>query len=135
MHNRSGSTLIFIVLILALSLALSAFLVKIVYNDLSTVSASMVREQAFALAEAGIEKGKLEVAHDPNWYTDLPHYPEDNAPWLINSASGFSEALGDGQYKIIREKGKDRIYAVGFKDRGVVILKLTLSPGLNWEEL
>jgi hypothetical protein len=136
---RKGSALLLVILIFSVSLILAALFVKIVYNSYATANAVLQREQAFYLAEAGLEKGKVELVHNPNWHTDLPYYLEDNVPWLISYALGQETSLGEGSFKIIREKGKDRLYSVGLKGKGVVILKLNFSnppfESLEWKEL
>lgn len=136
---RKGSALLLVIFILAVFLVLAALLVKIVYNSYSIANAVLVREQAFYLAEAGIEKGKVELAHNPNWYTDLPYYLEDNVQWLITFAYGHETTLGEGSFKIVKEKDKDRLYSIGSKGKGIVVLKLTFSnppfKGREWKEL
>jgi hypothetical protein len=137
--GRQGSALILVVIIFAVFTVLAAFLVKIVYNNHITVSSLLAREQAFYLAEAGLEKGKLELVHNPSWHTDLPYYLEDSAPWLIGYAVGQKGNLGEGSYKIVREKGKNRLYSIGYKAKGVVVLKLKFSnppfKHLEWSEI
>lgn len=128
-----------VILIISVSLILAALFVKIVYNSYATASAVLQREQAFYLAEAGLEKGKVELVHNPNWHTDPPYYLPDNIPWLVNYAVGQETSLGEGSFKIIREQGKDRLYSVGLKGKGVVVLRLIFSnppfKSLEWKEL
>jgi hypothetical protein len=136
---RKGSALLLVVFIFSASMILAALFAKIVYNSYATANAALQREQAFYLAEAGLEKGKVELAHNPNWHTDLPYYLPDNVPWLINYAVGQETSLGEGSFKIIREQGKDRLYSVGLKGKGMVILRLNFSnppfKSLEWNEL
>ena len=113
-------------------LVLGVILTKIVYNTYASAHALVEREQAFWLAEAGLEKGKVELKHNPAWYTDLPHYPEDDVSWLKAGAVGQKERLGEGWFKVVREKDKDRFYSVGIKGKAVVVLKLKNSI---WEEI
>lgn len=136
---RKGSALILVIIILSLFAVLSAFLTKIVYNNYSGARQALVREQAFYLAEAGLEKGKVELEHNPNWYTDLPYYLADNSQWLIGYATGQKSNLGEGSYKVVREKGKNHLYSVGYKGKGIVILKLQFDSlpfkSIEWSEL
>ncbi|MBU0671598.1 MAG: hypothetical protein KJ732_01065 [Candidatus Margulisbacteria bacterium] len=136
---KKGAALILTLLIMAVSLTLAALLVKIVYNCYASANAVLVREQAFCLAEAGLEKGKVELVHNLNWYTDLPYYLADNVQWLVKYAVGEESALGNGSFKVVKEKGKNRLYAIGRKGSGVVVLKLTFSnppfKSLAWSEL
>jgi hypothetical protein len=136
---KKGSALIMVVFVIAVFAVLGALFAKIVYNNYAGANAARARAQAFCLAEAGIEKGKMELAHNPAWYTDLPYYLADNAQWLTSYAVGEVSRLGDGSFKIVREKGKDRLYAVGSMGKGRVILKITFSDPpfrtIAWEEL
>ncbi|NQT29797.1 MAG: hypothetical protein HQ596_04425 [Candidatus Saganbacteria bacterium] len=130
---KKGAALILVILIFASFLILGALFSKIVYNLRSSAHAALVREQAFYLAEAGIEKGKVELAHNPNWYTDPPYYLEDNLSWLLNQAVGQEVALGEGKFKIVKESGKDRLYSIGQKGRGIMVIKIKLGGGSTWE--
>ena len=139
MKNKNGSASILVIFIFAIFAILGASLTKMVYNSYVTVNNPLQHTQAFYLAEAGIEKGKVELVHNPNWYTDLPFSLIDSAEWLINQAVGQRINFGEGELKIVREKDKDRLYSVGYQGRGVVVLKLEFShppfKSLEWEEL
>jgi len=136
---KRGAALLISIFILASFLTLAGLLVKIVHNSYASTSATFTREQAFYLAEAGLAKGKVELTHNPNWYTDLPYYLADNPQWLIRYAVGEQTNFGEGAYKIVREKGKNRLYSVGQKGEGVVVLKFEFSnppfKGGTWSEL
>ena len=140
MKNASkGSALLLVIMILAVFVFLGAISARIVYNCYTSANAVLCREQAFHLAEAGLEKGKVELTHNPNWYTDLPYYIQDSVNWLANYAVGEETSLGDGAFKLVREKGKNRLYSIGSKGKGIVILKLKFSnppfQSLEWEEI
>lgn len=138
-HNRGGSALLLVIFVLSAFSVLGAICTKIVYNYYASANAVLVREQAFCLAEAGLEKGKVELAHNPAWYTDLPSYRNDDAAWLLNHALGQETQFGEGSIKVIREKGRNYLYSIGSKGSGLVILKcgFSLSPFKSgeWEEL
>ena len=127
------------ILIISLSLVLGALLTRMVYNCYATTNAALTRQQAFFLAEAGLEKGKVELAHNPDWFTDLPYYLTDNLLWLANYAVGDDASLGEGSYKVVREKGRGCLYAIGYKGKGRVTLKITFTGPpfkvLSWQEL
>jgi hypothetical protein len=137
--NRKGSALLLVIMILAVFVFLGAINARIVYNCYASASALLCREQAFHLAEAGLEKGKVELTHNPSWYTDLPYYIEDSTEWLRSYAVGEETNLGEGVFKLVREKGKNRLYSIGSKGKGIVILKLIFSTppfkSLEWEEI
>ncbi|OGC25655.1 hypothetical protein A2291_04495 [candidate division WOR-1 bacterium RIFOXYB2_FULL_42_35] len=136
---KKGSALILTIFMIALFLALGTSLAKIVNNYYRGTNSLLVREQAFYLAEAGLERAKVELVKNPNWYTDPPYYPIDNDNWLVNVALGHKENLGHGSFKIVREKSKGWLYSIGLKGKGVIILKLKFSnppfKTLSWEEL
>ena len=79
-RKSKGSALLLVILIFAIFTVLSALFAKIVYNYHVTASAVLEREQAFYLAEAGIERA---IALLPN--TDV------NGTWFT---------LGNGKYKV-----------------------------------
>lgn len=136
---KRGAALLISVFIISAFLTLAGLFVKIVHNSYASTMAAFAREQAFYLAEAGIEKAKVELTHNPSWYTDMPYYLSDNPHWLIRYAIGEETNFGEGAYKIVREKGKHRLYSIGQKGQGVVILKLEFSgPPFTagaWSEL
>jgi len=136
---KKGVSLLLLIFMAALFMILAFLLTKVVYNSYASVKAAETREAAFWQAEAGLEKGKAALAGNTNWYTDLPHTPEDDANWLINSAIGEIGQLGRGSYKIVREENQQHLYSIGRKGKGVVVLKLSFSsPPLKfgtWEEL
>ena len=137
--NKQGSALLLVIFILATFMVLGVLAAKIVYNYYASANAILQREQAFQLAEAGLEKGKVELVHNPNWFTDLPYYLQDNVSWLVGYAVGQETQFGQGSFKIVREKNKNRLYSIGFKGKGMVILKLKFSnfpfQNLEWKEL
>ncbi|MGB9613313.1 MAG: hypothetical protein ACPL4K_03950 [Candidatus Margulisiibacteriota bacterium] len=136
---KKGSTLLGAMIISSLLIILSALFLKIVYNTYLASNLLIQREAAFWLAEAGIEKGKFLLARNLNWYTDLPHYPEDDVQWLKTGAVGQRENMGGNYFKIVREMNKNLLYAVGYHGKAVAIIKVCFSPGsvsnLKWEEL
>lgn len=136
---RKGSALLLVIFLSGLFLVLGAILLKMVYNGRVADGGFYSREQAFWLAEAGLEKGKAELSVNPSWYTDLPHYPEDDRKWLKDGAVGQKAKLGEGSFKLVREKGENRLYALGFRSKAVVVLKIKITPlplkVLGWEEL
>ena len=136
---KKGSALIFVIIVFGFFFFSAVFISKIVYNSCSAANALLEREQAFSLAEAGIEKGKTKLAQNPNWYTDLPYYQEDNPDWIMEQAAGEQFSLGEGSFKLVREKDKNRLYSFGRKGKGRVVIKLSFSPppfgSLGWKEL
>ena len=136
---KKGAALILSILIIAAFMIVATLTTKIVYNCYASANAALVREQSFCLAEAGLEKGKVELANSPSWYTDLPYYLADNVQWLASYAVGDQTDFGEGRFKIVREKGKKALYSIGSRGNGVVVLKLTFSnppfKSLSWSEL
>lgn len=138
-HDRNGSALLLVIFIISIFLLIAAFCAKLVYNGYASAAAVLLREQAFCLAEAGMEKAKVTLTDNPGWYTDLPYYLEDNAEWLTKDAAGEKIFLAEGYFKIVRERDKNRIYSVGCRGKAVVILKLAFTNppfvSQGWKEL
>ncbi|MDD4179890.1 MAG: hypothetical protein PHH14_07615 [Candidatus Margulisbacteria bacterium] len=131
---KKGSALLLMVMISAVLMVLAVFLLKMIYNCHGSVAELVAREKSFWLAEAGIEDAKFRLKKNPNWYTDLPHYPENDVRWLSGVAFGEQLALGEGTYKIVREKDKFKFYAVGRSGAGMVILSYDVAANV-WKEI
>jgi len=121
--GKRGSALLSVIVVSAVLLMMAVFLLKIVYNGHATATLLLKREQAFWLARAGLEATKVKLAHDPDWYTDLPHFPDNDEKWIKQEAVGQKEGLGDGWYKIVRETGKAQFYCMGVKGEAIYFLK------------
>lgn len=136
---KNGFALLLAVILSGTLLMLGAFLFRIVYNSWAGSSLLIQREVAFWLAEGGLEKGKANLSQNPDWYTDLPHLPENDLQWLRAGAVGESETLGKGRFKLVREKGMNFLYALATSGQGTAALKLQFSlfpyKTLNWEEI
>ncbi|OGB89275.1 hypothetical protein A2625_03815 [candidate division WOR-1 bacterium RIFCSPHIGHO2_01_FULL_53_15] len=127
MRLRSGSALILVVSLCAVLMTLAVILTKMVYNTYTTAVLIEQREAAFWLAEAGLEAGKVKLARNPGWYTDLQHYPEDDVRWLKAGAVGEGGSLPSGTFVIVREKDQARLYSIGSRGRVRVILKIEFT--------
>ena len=132
MRNRSGAALLLSVIISGLLLILGVFMTRMVYNYHASVKAIVEREQAFWLAEGALTAAKSKLARSPGWYTDLNHYPDSDKNWLKNEAIGERLVLGGGELKLVRERGRQVIYGLGWKGRAAVVLKLAAN---KWEEI
>ena len=126
MRRRPGAALLVAILVAGALLLLAVFLGKMVYNNHVAALLFYRREQASFLAEAGLASAGAELAKNPAWSTDLPHFPADDHKWLKDLAVGYSQTLGDGSFKVVREKDVKVVYAVGRSSRAVVILKKEL---------
>lgn len=126
---RKGSTLVIVVVMTAFLVALGALWAKALYSYRSSAGLTWQRTKAFYLAEAGLARGQNILAARPDWYTDLPHSPTDDAFWLINSAVGQTDPLG---FKVVRERGKPWFYSIGLAGQGRIVLKLA---GSSWSQL
>jgi hypothetical protein len=139
MKKRAGSALIMVVILAGVLMLMAVIAAKIVYNSYRTLELIGRREQAFWLAEAGLEQGKANLARNPDWYTDLSHDPADDVPWLAQSAVGALGNLPSGSFKIVREKDKDRLYCVGASGPARVAVKIVFQSApvkaLSWAEL
>ena len=142
--REKGIVLITILLIVSAALLLSAGLARILISDYGIINLSVGKAAAFYIAEAGIEKGKCELAANPNFYTDL-QFSGNEALWLLNSANGESCPIGGGGFKIVKLKDKEVLYSVGYlggdmkKSRALSLMKIeyTFPPFrvISWQEL
>jgi len=133
--SSRGQALIIVLVVITALLAAGIFFVRIVISERNMEELYSQKEKAFYLAEAGLEDGKSIIAANPNWFTDTPHSPSDDTSWLIDVAKGSIKQFGGGQYKIIRESGKNIVYSVGYfkSGRAVVRLKYNVSPFTTYE--
>ena len=117
-------------LLISALLVAGMIFMRIVISERSMTGLFIQKEKAFYLAEAGLEEGKSIIASNPNWFTDNPHSPNDDASWLMDVSKGSIKQFGGGSYKMVRESGKNIIYSVGqFKGaRSVVRTKFNTNP-------
>lgn len=132
MRRRRGAALLLAIGLTAWLMTLAVMAVKMVYNEYGTAVNLLRREEAFWLAETGLAAGEARLRQNPGWFTDLPHYLEDDSRWLKGAAVGVTENFHGGRYKIVKERGCERLYAVGRKGPGVVVLKVTAA---KWSEI
>ena len=139
MKNRAASALIMVVILAGVLMLMAVIAAKIVYNSYKTIELIGRREQAFWLAEAGLEQGKANLARNPDWYTDLSHSPADDVPWLTQSAVGALGSLPSGSFKMVKEQGRERLYCVGASGPARVVVKIIFQSApvkaLSWTEL
>jgi len=114
MKKERGAILIVALLIISILMMAGAVVIKMTASGNRIVRMQLDRKKAYYLAEAGIETAKVRIIHYPDWFTDLPHDPNDDIKWLIDTADGHEEELGDGGFKIVRESGKNIIYSIGY---------------------
>jgi len=127
--RKSGSALLIVIMVASVLMTLAVILTRIVYNYSVSEALAAEREKAFWLAEAGLEAGKVELARDPGWYTDLPSGPP----------VGHAGSLPSGSYQLVRVKDQNALSAVGRSGRTKVALEITFSTGpfktLSWSQI
>ncbi|MCX5750176.1 MAG: hypothetical protein NT099_00640 [Candidatus Saganbacteria bacterium] len=148
--KRHKGLAVIVVLMIVASLLLSVtLLTKAILVSLGFEYNNLSYSRTFYLAEAGLEFAKTKLADDPNWYTDLLHSPTKDKEWCKNRALGYLNPLplgiSKGVFKLIKEKGVNRIYSLGFSgtnqetSRACVVLYMEYStPTIKtnyWEEL
>lgn len=117
MKQSRGAILIVSLLVIAILLMAGGVVFKMIISEGKIVKMTLYRKQAFYLAEAGLEKAKILLINNSDWFTDLPHSPSNDISWLINEADGHIESLGNGSFKIIKESGKNAVYSIGYVER------------------
>lgn len=81
---------------------------------LSYVNSDFEMRKTQYLAEAAVELGKKHIWDNPDWFTDEPRGSLPEKEWVLSGASGMQIAIGCGSVKIIREREKKQLYAVGY---------------------
>ncbi len=119
-----GSGLLVFLLFAAAVFIVGIGLIKITISSAQLTLDYVCGTKDFYLAEAGVEKAKLEISKDPDWHTDWPHLPEDDLTWIIKDAQGLILPLGGGYFKIVKEQGKPRFYAVGIFGKALSVIKI-----------
>jgi Tfp pilus assembly protein PilX len=128
-RNKSKAQILLISMVLLSALLGAAILLaRSALSERIMADLYLQREKAFYIAEAGIEDAKVTISKQSNWFTDNPHFPEDDINWILNTAKGEIRALGNGQYKMVREGGKNIVYSVGMNKKAKVILKAKIDP-------
>ncbi|MFC1560230.1 hypothetical protein ACFLZ2_04150 [Candidatus Margulisiibacteriota bacterium] len=139
-----GSILIVTLLILSILLSTCVVVIKVVGSGARIAGMEFERKVAFYLAEAGFERAKVIMSSNANWFTDMPHSPSNDMVWLMGEAEGHREDLGSGNFKIVKESGKNILYCIGYfngsgRKPAVAVLKVDYQPApfkqLNWEIL
>lgn len=136
---RRGMILISTLHFSAIILLITVIMLKMYYNGyIESLWLSQKRE-AFWLAEAGVSQGRAELTSNQNWFTDAPHYPKDDQPWLVNQAKGQSIKQGKGWLKVVHEERAGCFYSIGQRGEGLVIIKISYQSTpfriLEWQEL
>lgn len=125
--RSKGQALVIVLLMISALMVAGAIFVRIIFSERSMVDLHAQKEKAYYLAEAGLEDGKATIAANMNWFTDNPHSPADDSGWLMNAAKGAVSQFGSGSYKVVRESGKNIIYAVGYSGSGRSVLRVKFN--------
>jgi len=128
--KNKGQILVMVLLIMSAIMAGGFILLRNVIAEREMANLFYERERAFYIAEAGLEEGKLLLASNTNWFTDNPKSQDDDPEWVIHFAEGLSKKYGGGNYKIVRESGKNMLYSAGIykRARSVVRIRFDIDP-------
>ncbi|MBU0573765.1 MAG: hypothetical protein ABIJ26_02445 [Candidatus Margulisiibacteriota bacterium] len=129
-HSR-GTGLFLVILLISVVLVISGVTVRMIFSGQKQAALALEETQAFYLAEAAIELGKVKLAATAGWFTDIEH-PE-NKEWLISEAAGFVGEMGKGKYKVVRIKDKNILYGIGFLNNSRCVLKVEYSLPIKSE--
>ncbi|MFC1478896.1 hypothetical protein ACFL57_05510 [Candidatus Margulisiibacteriota bacterium] len=114
--NNSGFG---ILLVLAVAFVIMSFIsagVLFTINRTKAAKTHYQQLQCLVLAESGLAIGLWRVKNEPGFHTD-PDYsgnPQNIREWLINEANGLTEALSSGNYKIVKELHRKRLFSIGY---------------------
>ena len=111
LREEKGMALGFAIIVVVIVGVMGAGLLTFVATDLEAVAEINRGEQAFELAEAGIEVAKAHLANDPHpadWSSDvltMTGMPDGSVTVTIeHDESGFFEAISTGEYRETRRK-------------------------------
>jgi Tfp pilus assembly protein PilX len=144
MMKSRGAILIISLLVILILLSSGAAVLKMIGSGVKIAGMEYERKVSFYLAESGLEKAKVILSANMNWFTDIKHDRSDDVAWLVNGAEGHEENLGQGLFKIVKESGSNIIYSIGYfngssRKPAVTILKLEyeIDPfkKLKWDIL
>ena len=110
---RKGSALLTVLAIMSVLLIMILSVSKAALSDARLSRIKLDQAKVFYLSESGIEHGKSKIAADPGWFTDDMSVGKDKT-LLLSVCAGNKYILGDGGYKIVRAKGKNELYSIGF---------------------
>jgi hypothetical protein len=141
MNRQSGVALITVICVAALVLSFLIYAGRLFVSDLRMVKLMTDEAKVYYLAEAGLQKAKWKLDHEPSWQPTDPKYTGPSSglkAWLIKpktvgGTEGLVETLGEGGYKIIRPQAGAAIYSVGYLGpdpsvgRALCVLKLEAS--------
>ena len=111
--NRTAYCLISVLLAVSLALLCAVSVSKEALQSVVLLRLKTLEIKTFYLSQSGLEHGKSLVANDSSWFTEATSVT-DNKNRLLASSSGEIYLFGQGGYKIIREKGKNCLYSIGF---------------------
>jgi hypothetical protein len=110
LHEERGMALGLAIIVVVLVGVMGAGLLTFVATDLQAVVEVNRGEQAFELAEAGVEVAKAHLANDPNpadWSSEELHMEgmgENSVSVTVEHEDGFFEAVSTGQYGETKRK-------------------------------
>jgi len=123
-----GVALLMVIVIGGTILSLGVIATRIVYNNLWTSQAMLLKEKSYWLASGGLEWGEASLKTNPDWFTDLPVLT-NKKEWLVKTAIGETIVLANGQVKVVREKGSKLVYSVGSFASARVVMSGEFSAG------
>lgn len=127
MQNRRGFVLILLIFLIIILSLVAASISMILFNVYRQAEGEGAYLSAMYLAEGAIAFGRYKLAENQNFYTDLEHKKQDDKDWLINKAVGLIIYLGDGYFKVVREKDKDTIYGIGYLKKSRSVIKYYIT--------
>jgi hypothetical protein len=132
-HRSPGQVLVIVLVMMAALIVAGTIMLRIVFSERSMAELYVQKEQAFYIAEAGLEDAKATISKNPSWFTDNPHSPADDASWVINIAKGSIKSFGGGSYKMVRSSGSTIIYSVGYMKNAKSIVRVKFISGRSTE--
>lgn len=143
-ETNKGFVLLWAILALFIFMLFFGVLAKIVLSSLEIGGGYRRSSQAFWLAQAGINQGLFELDKNPSWYTDI-NLPKGDEELIFLTQGAFFTIKPKEQIKIIRFKGENQLYSIGFigdnikssKGLSAIKIKFSLTPLkiISWEQI
>ncbi|MFA5105048.1 MAG: hypothetical protein WC527_07740 [Candidatus Margulisiibacteriota bacterium] len=127
--NRTAYSLISVFLAVSFALLCAVSVSRQSLQSIVLVRMKTQELKTFYLAESGLEHGKNLIVSNNSWFTENAPVT-DSKNRLLTASSGEIYLFGQGGYKIIREKGKNCLYSIGFI--GTDIIK---SPAFSFQRI
>ena len=136
-HKSSGFILVFISIIIFIFISIGAFSLYFSIQHFKTVELQKNNLACLIIAESGLAKGVWLLKNNPNFSTDddFSGSIKKEKQWLLEEAIGLTESINSGNYKIVKEKTKKRLFSIAYLGNSLEPSKARKIIQLNYNIL